>query len=131
MASVVPEEKAAILNKKAFAHIATIGPDGAPQNNPVWVEWDGEYVKFSQTTTRKKVRNLESEPRVAISVYDPDNPYNYVEVRGRLERIEKDPDNAFINKMAKKYIDQDVYPWHKEGDERIVMYVKPEHYTTM
>jgi PPOX class probable F420-dependent enzyme len=129
--SRIPPDHEDILGKRSFAHIATVGPKGEPQSSPVWVDWDGTYVKFSQTTSRQKYRNLQREPRIALSVLDPDQPYRYVEVRGRIARIEEDQDNAFINRMAKKYIDEDVYPWSQPGEERIVVYVEPEHATAM
>ncbi|WP_285758938.1 PPOX class F420-dependent oxidoreductase [Nocardiopsis ansamitocini] len=127
--SVVPQDRVAILTKRSFAHVATIGPDGEPQSNPVWIDWDGEFVKFSQTTGRQKYRNLQRDNRIALSAHDPDEPHRYLEIRGRIERVEDDVDNAFINKMAKKYINQDVYPWEQPGDHRVVLYVRPEHAT--
>lgn len=129
--SVVPQDRAEILTKRAFAHIATIGSHGEPQSSPVWVEFDGEFVKFSQTTTRQKYRNLQRDPRIALSAVDPDDPYHYVEVRGRVERVEDDPDLAFINALSKKYLNQDVYPGHRPDDVRVIVYVRPEHTTGM
>ncbi|WP_304453096.1 PPOX class F420-dependent oxidoreductase [Nocardiopsis sp. YSL2] len=129
--AVVPEDRKDILTKPSFGHVATLGPKGEPQVNPVWIDWDGEFLKFSQTKTRQKVRNLGRDGRISVSVQDPDNPYQYVEVRGEVDRIEDDPDNAFINAMAKKYINKDVYPWHQPGDERVVVYVRPVHSTKM
>lgn len=116
---------------KAFAHVATVGPDGAPQNNPVWFDWDGEHLRFSQTTTRQKIRNLEREPRLAISILDPDNGYRYLEIRGRVIRVDPDPDKAFIDKMAQKYLGQEKYPWNRPGDERVIVVVEPQHTTAM
>ena len=127
--AVVPESHADILSKKGFAHVATIGPDGTPQSNPVWYDWDGSDVLFSQTTGRQKYRNLQRNDVLALSIVDPDNPYRYLEIRGRVT-IEDDPGNAFINKMAKKYLDQDEYPWTQPGDVRVVVRVHPEHTTT-
>ena len=127
--SVIPENYKDLLEAKAFASIATIGPKGEPQNNPVWFDWDGTYILFSQTKGRQKYHNLQREPRVAFSIVDPENPYRYLEVRGKVVRIDEDPDMKFINSMAKKYLNQDLYPWHKPGDERIVIVVQPEHTT--
>lgn len=129
--SAVPQEHEDILTKRSFAHVATIGPKGEPQSSPVWIDWDGEYLKFSQTTTRQKLRNLQREPRIAVSVHDPEQPYRYLEVRGKVTQVEDDPDNAFIDRMAKKYIDAEEYPYHQPGDERVIVYVKPEHTTRM
>ncbi|MCP2164129.1 PPOX class F420-dependent oxidoreductase [Goodfellowiella coeruleoviolacea] len=125
--SVLPEDREGILTKRAFAHVATIGPNGEPQSSPVWIDWDGEFLKFSQTTGRQKYRNLKRDNRIAISVHDPDEPHRYLEVRGRVDRIEDDADNAFINKMTKKYLNEDVYPWAQPGEHRVVVHVRPEH----
>jgi PPOX class probable F420-dependent enzyme len=129
--SVIPESHADILDQKVLAHVATIGPDGEPQNNPVWFDHQDGFIRFSQTTTRQKVRNLQRDPRVAISFVDENNPYRYLEIRGTVERIDPDPDKAFINSMAKKYHGQDVYGGSPPGEERVVVVVRPEHTTQM
>jgi PPOX class probable F420-dependent enzyme len=123
----IPASHADLLDLPALAHVATIGPDGAPQNNPVWFGWDGTHVLFSQTTGRQKYRNLQRRPQVALSIVDPANPFRYLEVRGTVEEIVDDSDHAFINSMTKKYIDQDVYPWHQPDDHRVVVKVRPTH----
>lgn len=126
MAVTVPAEFKDLLESNALANIATIGPKGEPQNNPVWFDWDGSHIMFSQTKGRQKFHNLQREPRVAVSIVDPANPYRYLEVRGKVVRIDEDPENKFIDKMAKKYINQDTYPFHQPGDERVVIVVEPE-----
>ena len=120
-----------LLESTALAHVATIGPNGEPQVNPVWFGTQDGYILFSQTTNRQKYRNLQRDARIALSIVDPGNPYRYLEIRGVVERIDPDPDNAFINSMAKKYLGEDVYPWHNPGDERVVVVVRPEHTTKM
>lgn len=127
--SAIPESHVDILEKKGFAHIATIGPDQEPQSSPVWYGWDGSELSFSQTTGRQKYSNMKKDPRVSLSITDPDNPYRYVEIRGVVDRIDDDPDNAFIDSMAKKYLGEDAYPWHKPGDIRVIVRVRPEHTT--
>ena len=129
--SRIPEGYEDLLETTALVHVATIGPDGEPQNNPVWFDWDGEHVKFSQTKTRQKYRNVSRDPRLALSIVDPENPYRYIEIRGEVTKVEEDPDNEFINAMANKYLGLDEYPYHQPGDERIVVYVEPEHTTQM
>lgn len=129
--SRIPEGYEDLLETTALVHVATIGPDGEPQNNPVWFDWDGEHVKFSQTKTRQKYKNVGRDPRLALSLVDPENPYRYIEIRGKVTKIEEDPDNDFINAMANKYLGMDEYPYHQPGDERIVVYVEPEHTTQM
>ncbi len=125
----IPENFRDLLGAKALAHIATIGPEGEPQSNPVWFGWDGTHVLFSQTKTRQKYRNVQRDPRIALSITDPQNPYRYLEIRGRVARIEDDQDLSFINSMAKKYLGKDKYPWHQPGDERVVIHVQPERTT--
>lgn len=127
----IPEGYVDLLDTTALAHVATIGPHGEPQNNPVWFDWDGENLKFSQTKTRQKHKNLGREPRIALSIVDPENPYRYIEVRGEVVRVEEDPNLDFINAMAKKYIGVEEYPYHQPGDERIILYVEPRHTTQM
>ena len=124
---MIPESHADLLDweTKSFAHVATIGPDGAPQSNPVWFDWDGSHVKFSLTKTRQKYRNLQRDKRISMSIIDPSNAYRYLEIRGELDRIDEDPNIDFISRMAQKYIDEDRYPWHRGGDERVVMNIRP------
>ena len=127
----IPEGYEDLLETTALVHVATIGPDGEPQNNPVWFDWDGDYIKFSQTKTRQKYKNVSRDPRLALSIVDPENPYRYIEIRGEVKKVEEDPDNDFINAMANKYLGLDEYPYHQPGDERIVVYVEPGHTTQM
>jgi PPOX class probable F420-dependent enzyme len=127
----IPAEYVDILASKSFWHIATIGPDGTPQSSPVWVGYDGTNVRFSLTRTRQKFHNLTANPDVALSAQDPDNPYRYLEIRGKVIAVESDDDNAFIDSMAKKYMDADAYPFHKTGDERVVMVVTPGRTSAM
>lgn len=129
--SIIPQKELGILESKALAHVATIGRKGEPQSNPVWFDWDGTYLRFSQTKTRQKYHNVQHNPHIALSMTDPNNPYHYLEVRGKVVRIEEDPDKHFINAMAKKYLGQDTYPYNQPGDERVVVYVQPEHTTQM
>ena len=128
---IIPEGYEDILESTAHAHVATIGPHGEPQNNPVWFDWNGEHVKFSQTKTCQKYQNLNRDRRIALSIVDPENLYRCLEVQGEVVRIEEDPNIDFISAMAKKYLGLDKYPYHQPGDERVVVFVRPEHTTQM
>src|SRR5439155_13691911 len=130
-AGVIPKSYEDLLRSTAVANVATIGPHGEPQVTPVWFGWDGQNLRFSQTKTRQKIRNIAREPRVAISLVDPVNPYRYLEIRGVVVEVADDSNNEFINSMAKKYMDQDIYPWNQPGDERVVVVVRPQHTTQM
>ena len=127
----IPASHADILNTTTLAHVATIGPNGHPQNNPVWFGWDGTHVLFSQTTGRQKYRNLQNDKNVALSLLDPANPYRYLEIRGAVTEIVDDDENAFIDSMARKYLGQPQYPWHQPGDHRVIVKVLPTRTTQM
>ena len=129
--SVIPEQFNDLLQSTALAHIATIGPKGEPQSTPVWFGWDGQHILFSQTKGRQKYRNVKRNPAIALSIVDSSNPFRYLEVRGKVVAIDEDPNNQFIDSMAKKYMGQDKYPFHQSGDERVVVAVEPEHISRM
>ncbi len=128
---MIPEKYRDLLTSSALAHVATIGPQGEPQVNPVWFGWDGTHLRFSQTTGRQKYRNVQRDARIAFSIVDPTNPYRYLEIRGTVVQIDPDPELDFINAMAKKYMGVERYPNHRPGDERVVVVIAPEHTTQM
>jgi PPOX class probable F420-dependent enzyme len=115
-----------IFDKKAFCHVATVGPDGAPQVTPVWCEFDGTHVVFNTARGRVKDKNLGRNPRVALSAADPENPYRYVQVRGRVVETTENGADAHIDKLAKKYMGQDRYPGRRPGEVRMIVKVLPE-----
>ncbi|GHO46841.1 PPOX class F420-dependent oxidoreductase [Ktedonospora formicarum] len=112
-----------ILQSKQLAYLATLGNNGEPQNSPMWFLWDGEYLKFTHTTKRQKFRNIQRDPRVAIAITDPDNLYTQAEFRGIVDHVEEDPNGEFFDTLAKHYDSTIRYP----GDERVILYVKPQH----
>lgn len=128
--SIIQESHVDILDpaRKAIATVATIGPKGEPQCTPVWFEWDGSRLRFSQLTTRQKYRNLQRDPRIAVSVLDPETPYSAVEIRGTVT-VTEDADRAFVNGLSKRYMGQDPYPWDQPGDMRMIVTVEPERAT--
>lgn len=129
--SLIPASHADILETTALAHVATIGANGAPQNNPVWFGWDGTHLMFSQRTDRQKLRNVRARPQVAVSIVDPADPYRYLEIRGTVTDIVDDPDKAFINSMAQKYLDVPINPWEQPGEQRVVVKIRPDSTTSM
>jgi PPOX class probable F420-dependent enzyme len=126
MQETIPEKYLDLFNKKAFASLATLMPDGSPQVTPVWCDFDGEHVLFNTASGRVKDKNLQREPRVSLAILDPDNPYRYLQVRGRIaERTEQGADDH-INKLSKKYLDLDKYPYRQPGEVRVIYKIKPE-----
>jgi PPOX class probable F420-dependent enzyme len=121
---MIPDEYADLLTRPLFGHLATLRPDGTPQVNPMWFSWDGTHLRFTNTTRRQKHRNVTAEPRVAMSVNDPDRPYRYLEVRGTVERIEPDPGAEFFAELATRYgLDLDGPPG--DAADRVVFVVRP------
>jgi len=131
MAGIIPEDYLDLFQKKAFAHLATLNADGTPQVTPVWVDYDGTHILVNSARGRRKDKNMERNHAVALSIQDPDNPYRYLEVRGNVEEITEDGADQHIDKMAKKYIGADTYPWRKPTEVRVVYKVRPEHTSKM
>jgi PPOX class probable F420-dependent enzyme len=131
MAEKIPDQFADLMSKKIFAGLATLMPDGAPQVTPVWIDYDGEHVIFNTAAGRQKDKNLQREPRVSLMLVDTDNPYRYLEIRGRvIERTVEGADDH-INKMAKKYLGQDVYPFRAPGEVRVIYKIAPERFNSL
>ena len=132
--SHIPDSHRDIVDKPSFWHVATIGPDGEPQSNPVWVGSDDDgNLLFSCRSDRQKTKNLMANPAVSLSATDPDDPYRYLEIRGTAIRIDADPGGPYIDLMAKKYLDKEVWPHHDPVTDalRVVVVIRPEHMTTM
>jgi PPOX class probable F420-dependent enzyme len=115
-----------ICEKQAFVHLATLMPDGSPQVTPTWVELEGDRIVINTARGRIKHRNVERDPRVALSVTDPDNPYSAVWIRGRVVEIVEDENNESINRLARKYLGEERYPWLQPGEVRLKLYIEAE-----
>ncbi|HEY3066594.1 MAG TPA: PPOX class F420-dependent oxidoreductase [Methylomirabilota bacterium] len=120
-----------IFDKKSFAHIATVGKDGTPQITPVWLDFDNGLIRFNTARGRVKERNLRANPKVALSIQDPDNPYRYVQIRGRVAEMTEQGADAHIDALTKKYLGQDRYPFRQPGEVRVLVKIRPEHVQTM
>jgi PPOX class probable F420-dependent enzyme len=131
MPETIPEKYRDLFQKRAFANLGTLMPDGRPQVTPVWCDYDGEHIIFNSAKGRQKDKNVRRDPRVALTLMDPENPYRYLEVRGRVVEITEDGAAEHINKMAKKYLGVDKYPYGQPGEVRVLYKVKPEHTTVM
>ncbi|AWW40141.1 pyridoxamine 5'-phosphate oxidase [Streptomyces sp. AS58] len=124
-ASPVPFDDSvrALLDGKNFVSVATIGPDGAPQNSVVWVKREGDTVLFSSTDGRQKVRNLRRDPRISLSVFDLTDPYTSVEIRGTAE-ILPDDDKRLPRELSHKYLGIDP-PAEKDDEVRVIIRIVP------
>ncbi|MBI4454277.1 MAG: PPOX class F420-dependent oxidoreductase [Acidobacteria bacterium] len=127
----IPKKFLDLFHKRAFASLATLMPDGHPQVTPVWCDFDGTYVWVNSARGRQKDRNMRRDPRVALSLMDPDNPYRYLEVRGRVVEITEEGASEHINRMAKKYLGVDRYPYAQAKEVRVVYKILPESTSKM
>ena len=125
--NIINEETAKLFEGKNFAFVATLMKDGSPQITPVWVDLEDNTILVNTAEGRAKHKNVSREPRVAISIVDNNNPYNMVTVRGRVvEQTTKGADEH-IDKLAKKYLGVDKYPFRSPTEKRIILKIKPEN----
>ena len=127
----IPQAYRDLFDKKSFAHVATVGADGAPQVTPGWIDHDGQHIRFNTARGRVKTNNLERSPRIALSIQDPENPYRYIQVRGRVTEVTEKGADAHIDALAKKYLGQDRYPYRQPGEVRVTVKVTPEKIQSM
>jgi PPOX class probable F420-dependent enzyme len=128
-ATTLPDTHRDLLERPLFAHLATVRPDGSPQSSVMWFDWDGSRVRMTHTKTRQKFANLANEPRVAVSVVDPDDGYRFVEVRGTVESIEDDDEVASFYKSLQHRYGQDYKI--TDADVRIIVTIKPETFVVV
>jgi PPOX class probable F420-dependent enzyme len=124
MAKLTPGD-IALLNEPQVAAVATVSRDGGPQITPVWVDTDGEVVRFNTAKQRVKYKNLERNPKVALLVVDKDNAYRWVEIRGTAEFVEEGADEH-IDALAKRYLGADSYPFRNPEEQRVTIRVVPK-----
>jgi len=129
--SSIPQSHADLFDKKSFANLATVNADGSPQVTPVWWDTDGTNILINTAKGRVKTKNLERTPKVAVLIVDPDNPYRYVTIQGRVVEMTEQGADDHINALSKKYFDKDVYPYRQPGEVRVIFKIKPEKVQTM
>lgn len=121
---ILTAEDRKLLSEPQLAHVATIAADGSPHVTPVWVDVDDDHILLNTAKGRVKYRNLVRDPRIAISIADKANDYRTLCVKGTAELIEEGAD-PHIDKLAKKYLDADSYPFRKPGEVRVIVRVTP------
>ena len=126
MATIPGTHTDLLRDKPAFAQLATLNADGSPQVTPVWVDFDGANILVNTARGRVKTKNLAREPRVALSISDPENPYRYLGVQGRVTEMTETGADAHIDKMAKKYLGKDKYPFSAPGEVRMLVKNAPD-----
>lgn len=123
MAIKLPESVKKILEDKAYGHVITFGPGGRPQVTMVWMDVDGDDVLFNTAEGRLKPRNLRHDPRVIISVQDRNDPQSYMVFHGQASVSEAGAD-PHIDKLAKRFLGADRYPFRRPGEQRLMVRVK-------
>jgi len=119
----IPERARELLARPILVNLATTRPDGAPQVNPMWFIWDGEFIWFTHTSYRQKYKNIAHEPRVAISFLDPDSRYGYTEIRGVVDHIDPDPEAKLYQRLSEWYDGTPVTP--ADAEKRVAVAVRP------
>ena len=122
----IPDSYRDLFTKPAFAHLVTLMPDGSPQVTPVWIDLQDGVLVVNTAKGRLKDRNMRRDPRVALAVSDPANPYRYIQIRGRVSETTESGADDHINRMAKKYLNADVYPYRQPGEVRVLYRIRPE-----
>ena len=123
--ATIPEEYRDLLEGPVVVSLATVLADGQPQVHPVWADFDGQHVRLNTGAGRAKHRNMEERPQVTVLAVDPQNQFRWIEVRGKVVKTDLDGADAHIDKLAKDYLGVDVYPGHRDDEDRIIAYVEP------
>jgi PPOX class probable F420-dependent enzyme len=126
MAETVEGRARELLEEANFSMTATIRRDGSPHVVPTWVDVDDNHVLLNTAEGRAWPANLRRDNRITITVPDKDNPYEYVEIRGRLSDEDHEGADAHADKMAKKYLGQEKYPFKQPGEQRVVFRIAPD-----
>ncbi len=115
-----------LLKEKNLVFLATTMKDGSPQVSPVWADFEDDHIMINTAEGRIKHINVLRDPRVAISIVDQNNPLDMTAIRGVVEKIIPDYDYLHANKLTKKYLGIDKYPFRRDGEKRIIFKIKPE-----
>jgi PPOX class probable F420-dependent enzyme len=131
MSAPFPEKFKDLIEKKTFAHLGTLMPDGSPQVTPLWWDFDGTHVLLNSARGRAKDKNMRRDGRVALAISDPDNPYRYVQLRGRVVEVTEEGAKAHIDKLAKKYMGVDSYKLRSADEVRVIYKIAIDRTQTM
>ena len=115
-----------LFQKKNLIFIATINPDGSPQLTPVWGNYNDNHILINTAEGRIKHKNVQKDPRVAVSVVDHDNTLNMTTIRGKVVQIIPDYDYSHANELTKQYMGINEYPYRRENEKRIIIKIRPE-----
>lgn len=127
MSDTLTDEAKALLSRPVLATLVTLDAHGAPQATPLWLETDGNDVLINTAKGRVKANNMERDPRVAVTVLDPEDPYKVVALRGTVVEMTNEGADAHIDRLAHKYLGVDAYPNRTADEIRLIVRIRVDH----
>lgn len=124
----IPDSHKDLLERPVVVSLATVNPDGQPQVTPVWVDYDGTYVRVNSARGRRKVKNMEKRPMVTVLAIDPDDPYRWMEIRGVVEQITEEGAADHIDQLSWRYKEKGFYttdPQRRSRETRVIFKIRP------
>ncbi len=131
--TAIPEDARRLVDRPTFAHVATLLPDGTPHVTPTWIDAEDDYqhVRINTARTRRKERNVRNDPRVGISILDPDDPYQHLSLWGEVVELVEEGADEHIDALAREYMDVDAYSYRdSDPGPRVILRIRPNHVTT-
>jgi PPOX class probable F420-dependent enzyme len=125
MSKQIPDSHKELFEKPVIANLATIMPNGQPQVNPVWCDYDGTYVRVNSSKGRVKDKNMQERPQVTLLLVNPESVWHWIEVRGIVEQITEEGAEAHIDALAHKYLGVDKFPYRRPDQVRVTYKIKP------
>ncbi len=123
----IPEKLQDLLTdeKKAFVYLGTSMADGTPQVTPIWFNTDGDHILINSAAGRVKDKNMRARPNIALCIADPNDPYRYLQIQGKVVEITTEGADAHIDALAFKYLGKDKYPYRKAEEQRVTYKIQP------
>jgi PPOX class probable F420-dependent enzyme len=125
MAELTEAQRKFIAENPYVGTVTTLRRDGSPHTTIVWVDADNGTISFNTAAGRAKERHLRNDPRLSLTVVDPQNTYQWVSITGRAELTTEGADQQ-IDRLAKKYLGQDEYPWRSPDEQRVSVKITPD-----
>lgn len=126
MAESIPNEFLDLFERPSLGHLATLMPDGSPQVSPVWVDYDGQYILINTAKGRRKEINMQERPRVALDIVDPENPFRFLSLRGRVVQITEEGANEHRDRLDTRYLGITNYPKRDLQEVRRICKILPQ-----
>ena len=126
MTERIPHEFLDLFEKPSLSHLATLMPDGSPHVSPVWIDYDGQYILINTAKGRRKEINMRERPQVALDIVDPENPFRFLSIRGRVVEITEEGANEHRDRLDTRYLGITKYPPRDPQEIRVICKILPE-----